>query len=423
MKLLNSWIKAFEAIEKVKATSSRNAKRDILLASADNPILKRLVGITYSGQKYHITPPNTSKGLKLRKVTALAKRWAEFEAITKELCSRAISGNKAKERVETFLSSCYIEESELYQRAWKRDLSIGVAETTFNQIWPDLFKSSEFNGCMLAKEWKPPKDTQNIDLFVEAKLDGLRCITLIDQHGNPKLFTRGGKEVTHLPHIVKSINALELKGRVLDGELVVLDDCGRTDWKLTLSLAKPRKHISPEMALEIEKRVQYHVFDFLPLKSYLAGCSPSSYIKRRKRLASALRVEANEPICVTLSNRVTKVQQIDKLYQQYLDLGYEGVILKDPESTYRLTPPGTNKRFDGWYKVKPIKDVSGTVTGYEKGKGKHAALEKDTVDKIVKFLDHRKGSRRVSNLFVSVNDTTPLPLPVGYRTRLELGTL
>jgi hypothetical protein len=96
MKLLNSWIKAFEAIEKVKATSSRNAKRDILLASADNPILKRLVGITYSGQKYHITPPNTSKGLKLRKVTALAKRWGRIRSDNKGAVFSCYFGKQSK---------------------------------------------------------------------------------------------------------------------------------------------------------------------------------------------------------------------------------------------------------------------------------------------------------------------------------------
>lgn len=65
----------------------------------------------------------------------------------------------------------------------------------------------------------------------ELKLDGYRLMSRIED-GHVRLLTRNGHDWTErLPHLEKALAGLGLQRSWLDGELVVLDEEGRPDFR------------------------------------------------------------------------------------------------------------------------------------------------------------------------------------------------
>jgi ATP-dependent DNA ligase len=54
--------------------------------------------------------------------------------------------------------------------------------------------------------------------------------------------------------------------------------------------------------------------------------------------------------------------QLKEFNRETIDAGYEGIMIKDPDSTYKT------KRTDAWLKVKPWITVDVEVIGFEPGK-------------------------------------------------------
>ncbi len=81
--------------------------------------------------------------------------------------------------------------------------------------------------CLATLVNKPPKGP---DWAYEAKWDGYRLAVHIEP-GRVRVLTRGGYDWTdRFPTIVDDARRLAVKTAILDGEAVVLDDQGRSDF-------------------------------------------------------------------------------------------------------------------------------------------------------------------------------------------------
>lgn len=376
---------AFDALEAMGETTKRTEKEAAIKAEVTNGFLKRIMWLTYSSQRYNVYPDETCIPKKWEPKGTPIERWKELKSICSKLAKREVTGGKAFELIKTFLRKCTSRENMWYRAILARDLRIGVSDKTIEKFWPGLLhlkgQLMHKEHCMKPETWVSGAYEAPFKLWAERKMDGLRVITIIDSEGKVTLWTRGAKEVTHLKHIKKAVKGLKLKNRVLDGEMVVFGDDGKTDWKLTLSLAKPRIHISAEMEKDIKKRVKYFLFDTLPLKLWLEGSCPIPLIRRRRKLRKTLK---NGPKCLILSTRkiVRDYEQINEFYNDCLERGYEGVILKNPDSGYLC------RRDASWLRIKPTEDKSGKVVGFKIGEKKHAKVaSKDTL-RIKKLLSH-----------------------------------
>src|SRR3990172_12537459 len=88
------------------------------------------------------------------------------------------------------------------------------------------------------------------DWVFETKWDGLRLIAKIER-GKVTLFSRGGKRVTSVYPTIAAALAKIRRRAVLDGELVALDEKGRSSFQL---LQNVRRAKTP---------LRYYVFDLL----------------------------------------------------------------------------------------------------------------------------------------------------------------
>ncbi|RWA55361.1 hypothetical protein AU476_07590 [Cupriavidus sp. UYMSc13B] len=169
------------------------------------------------------------------------------------------------------------------------------------------------------------------DWHFEIKYDGYRMLATTG--GTPRLKSKNGADATAwFPELVDALSQLP-PGHILDGEVCVLDDIGRSDFERLQSRARRRGWYRGA------EPVAYCVFDLLVDTGKDLRGQP---IERRK---AALRKILTEPPVGLLY--VDSVEDGAWLYGHALTLGLEGVVGKRAGSTYQA-----GERSIDWIKVK-----------------------------------------------------------------------
>ena len=212
---------------------------------------------------------------------------------------------------------------------------------------------------MLAHKVNDKKIDFNEPVFIQPKLDGVRCLIRreFDDTVNAdviRAYSRTGKEFKNLKHILKSLRDFFSANPdvVLDGELYNHDL--RDDFEQIISLVRKQKP-TDEDRRNAANIIQYHVYDYIvPFIGYEA---------RLKWLMSNKDLWSNVVIPVQ-TLRVHKYEEaVNVHYDGFLSAGYEGSIL-------RLNGAYEQKRSYNLQKFKDFSDDEATIVGYEAGKGK-----------------------------------------------------
>ncbi|CAN5496276.1 ATP-dependent DNA ligase [soil metagenome] len=176
------------------------------------------------------------------------------------------------------------------------------------------------------------------DAVIEPKWDGLRSIFAVQRDATVTIRSRHGKDVSSSYPELHSLPD-ELVGReaVLDGEVIALDDAGRSSFQ---RIQRRMNVTRPSAALRSATPVYFVVFDLLWLDGRSTISAPLS--QRRSLLEDLFASPAGAwQITNRLLGPVT-----DELLEQARAAGLEGLIVKR-DAPYR---PG--KRSKDWVKVK-----------------------------------------------------------------------
>lgn len=169
----------------------------------------------------------------------------------------------------------------------------------------------------------------------EIKFDGYRCLA---EFGNGAAFmhSKAGADFTgRYPEVAKALAAVPSGPHVVDGELVVLDDLGRSDFD-TFHAERGRKNWRPGAP-----PVVYAVFDVLVLAGRPVMDRP--LLARKALIAPLLEGVASVLPVAYIDGDLGRV-----MFDKYvLGLGLEGLVAKREHSIYR---PGV--RSSDWVKVK-----------------------------------------------------------------------
>jgi len=187
--------------------------------------------------------------------------------------------------------------------------------------------------------------------FAQPKLDGIRCIAKADG-----LWTRAGKEIVSCPHIFEYLQPFFAKypQAVLDGELY--NHSLKDDFNKITSLVRKTKP-KPEDIKECAELVQYHVYD----------CYNKDLFEDRYNFIYDQGFSF--PLVIVKTQIVNSNEEIDALYGQYLEDGYEGQMI-------RLNTPYENKRSKYMLKRKEFLTDEFVVSSVEEGKGNWAGYIK-----------------------------------------------
>ena len=247
-------------------------------------------------------------------------------------------------------------------------------------------QKKKFYEPMLAHNYKDRKDelVGKYPVFSQPKLDGIRCIVR-KEDGQLVGRTRNGKEIECIPHILKSLNGffLAYPNAILDGELYNHDL--RDNFNKITSLVRKQKPIKSdkmtdkafdkkvaeykERLSEAEDTIQYHVYDAPRINDTIN--ESQSFDFRMDELKAHLT--QNKHIVLVETLEVYSKGNLDDLYGQYLEQGYEGQMVRKSLSAYE------NKRSTSLLKRKEFVDAEYKVIDIEIGNGNRSGTAKHLV--------------------------------------------
>ncbi len=183
---------------------------------------------------------------------------------------------------------------------------------------------------------------------VEWKLDGIR-IQIHRRGDEVRIYTRNLNDITHaLPGIVEAARRLPVAQVVLDGEALWMSDDGPAAFQDTVSQIEGG---APPAG------VVTFLFDLLHVDGEDLLDSPLS--ERAARLAELAP-------CLKIPSTVTSdPDEAQRVLDESLAAGHEGVVVKDAASTY-----AAGRRGKAWRKVKPVRTYDLVVLGAEWGHGR-----------------------------------------------------
>ena len=196
-------------------------------------------------------------------------------------------------------------------------------------------------------------------VFMQPKLDGVRCLIQYERRTQPRedvvvAYSRTGKEWKNINHILQSLLPFFQANPnvILDGELY--NHALRDDFEKIISCVRKQKPTAVDKA-ESRRLVQFHCYDIVD--------ETLTFEERYKFVFDNLRDAYGVRTVVTQAIATESLSKV--VHQQNLDAGYEGSIL-------RINDVYQCKRSHSLRKFKDFHDAEATLTSWVEGKGKRA---------------------------------------------------
>jgi len=199
---------------------------------------------------------------------------------------------------------------------------------------------------------KPVDWSENV--YIQPKLDGVRCVIKLGDNNEVQAFSRTGKPWLNIAHVTNSLHYFFTQNPdiILDGELYNHDL--RDDFNKIISLVRKTKP-TPSDRAEASNLVQFHCYD------YIETVMDQPYGYRMNQLVTS---DIYSYCVIYVESKLVNSKESANIIHQYnLNNGYEGSML-------RLDRPYQQKRSYNLQKFKDFQDAEALIVGYEEGKGK-----------------------------------------------------
>ena len=340
-------------VRDLRATSSTKDKEGIILDycghnSAAASFTKNILLYTYHPLwQYNVTSDNLKKKNHL---VARKNEYKNFFDLLDALKSRKITGHDAISAVNSFIEH-YSEYEELIHCIIDKDLKTRAGDKIINKAIPDHIP--EFS-VALADKYEPKIVDWKDGWYVSRKIDGARCVAIVDHNGDTTFYSRTGKEFDTLGVVRDGIKNLDITNVVFDGELCLVDDDGNEDFQGVMKQLKKKDHTIPNPSFKI--------FDMITHDEFYSkkGEKNRPYSIRYNNLREVMR----DNTCACLSVLGQELIKDDTHFAEWTkrgnDYGWEGVMLRADE-------PYKGKRSKDLLKVKKFFDDEYTVTAISVG--------------------------------------------------------
>lgn len=220
-----------------------------------------------------------------------------------------------------------------------------IAESTGPRNKPAVIKNTGIKNIRPMLAYTASEPFNDKDWLFEYKWDGYRAIA-IKNGDEVALLSRNELSFnSKYPAVVNAIKDSINHDAVLDGEVVAMVN-GKPSFQAL-------QHAAAQKA-----DLRFIIFDLL----YLDGHSVMEFpLAGRKKLLKQLLQKANSPL-LTYSEHIENNGK--SFFSKIKKAGYEGVVAKKANSTYRL-----NVRSKDWLKIKNRNDREAIIVGYTKGTG------------------------------------------------------
>ena len=299
-----------------------------------------------------------------------------------DLNNRRYTGHDAIRIVNTYINK-HPEQEELVHCILDKDLKTKVGVKLINKVIPDFIP--EFS-VALAEKYEPKLVEWEDEWFVSRKLDGVRCLAIVDHFGNTTFYSRTGKEFTTLDVVADGITSLGLSDVVFDGELCLIDDDGNEDFQGIMKQLRKKDHTI--------ENPSYKIFDMMTQDEFKAKKSNDNLYQRYKELLFTM--ENNEGPCLSVLEM--ELVKDDAHFQEWVskadDNDWEGVML-------RKNVQYKGKRSKDLLKVKTFHDAEYEVVDTEMGMFPLTINGKETEEEMLScvYIKHKDNTVRVGSGF------------------------
>ena len=333
-------------VEASNATNSNSDKLEVLKTYTQYESVCKALNYTYDTYKqYGVTSANCKKNSDLM---GHPNTYGSLFTLLDDLNNRVCTGHTAIANVNRFVHENSIYKDLIFNII-DRNLKTRSTASMINKVKPGLIPTFDVALAKAFDEKTQKKVNWEDRWFVSRKLDGVRCLTVIDASGEPKFFSRQGKEFLTLDHLKLDIKALGLKNTVLDGEVCIVDQNGNEDFAGIIKEIKRKDHtiVKP----------YYWMFDMLSMEDFN---SKTSEITFGQRITDLLDLSLGKGLTLigVLPQEICNDQIFSAMMAQSKANGWEGLMLRK-DAAYK------GKRSDEILKVKQMFDDEYIVVDLE----------------------------------------------------------
>jgi len=285
-----------------------------------------------------------------------------------DLSAREVTGNAAIEYLRMLLSSLNEDDAKVLERIIDKSLDCGVQVSTANAVWSGLIK--EYPVMLCSQFEQKLVDKIKFPAYAQMKMDGMRFNAIV-RDGKVEYRSRNGKEIQLLGNLDEQFIAMAGEvDCVFDGELLVMlpgdhQFADRQTGNGILNKANKGTISAEEAAM-----VHASVWDLIPYAYFTDGHCPVPYSKRFSSLEQLIQRQSadNKRVWLVSSQIVQTIDESQEMFQEYLSLGYEGIILKDGSGVWE------DKRAKHQIKFKGELECDLKIVAVEEGSGKYAGM-------------------------------------------------
>jgi len=328
-------------IDNMRATSSSTEKVQII-KDAD-PFIHKVLEYTYNPFKqYYVTSKTCIKNQD--KINLISHH--TLFSVLDMLNTRVVTGHDAIALVNGFAYSN--SDGELIYKIIDKNLDIRAGDKVINKAVPNLVPTFS---VALAQEYKGKCDWDD-RWYASRKLDGVRCLAVVDQNGDCTLYSRMGKELTTLNRVKEAIENTGIINHVFDGEICLLDENGNEDFQGVMKELRRKDH-------QIENP-RFMIFDMIHKSEFDAGKGNTPLTERLRALRAW---QGGRFTCTQTLQYVDQVQINDNDHFETwnkisAEKGWEGFML-------RKNVGYEGKRSKNLVKVKKFHDAEYEVLDFD----------------------------------------------------------
>lgn len=374
-------------VRDLRATSSTIDKQGIIedycnINNTGASFTKNVLLYTYHPLwQYNITSDNLKKKSHL---VARKNEYNNFFNLLNDLKSRKITGHDAIAAVNSFIEH-HSEYEELIHCIIDKDLKTRAGDKIINKAIRDFIP--EFS-VALADKYEPKLVDWKDGWYVSRKIDGARCIAIVDNNGETTFYSRTGKEFDTLGIVAGGIKALGITNMVLDGEICLVDEDGNEDFQGVMKELRKKDHTIPNPSFKIFDMISHD--EFYSKK----GQSNKPYSIRYNNLLETMR----DNTCVCLSVLGQDLIKNDDHFGEWTgkakEYGWEGLML-------RADAPYKGKRSKDLLKFKSFFDDEYEVIDVEMGPFRYVKDGEETEENMLSCvtIKHKGYAVRVGSGF------------------------
>ena len=265
--------------------------------------------------------------------------------VLEKLSTRELTGGAARRALGLSVRDLDEEYQELVRRIIRKDLRCGIGPALVESTYPGLIRTFEVMRAVPLNKVKPKAGKV---YSIEPKYDGLRSIAVIKGR-SVTLLSRNGLEFTSSDHLKEPLLKLAAgRDMFFDGELI------NGNFNSSSSAVRRKNQTNSD--------TQFYIFDRLEADEW--GGTTREHAHRRTLLEQDFQGYSGDLLQLVPQYRVNP-EEFMRYYNMFLDKGYEGAMVKDPQGLYRF------RKHKDWVKIKPVNDLDLQVESLIQGEGKY----------------------------------------------------